>query len=72
MPFDVKLIEIYLHLFVLQRQSSHELHGRALAIDRFRGRFLDYPDVRFIEWHYNQCVKARIRGFAVGMKLSEQ
>ena len=25
------------------------------------------PDPRLVAWHYNQAVKARIRGFSVGM-----
>lgn len=62
----------YLHFFVLRLQSARESHGKALTADRFRGKLRDYPDPRFIKWHYNQCVKARIRGFAIGMELPEQ
>jgi len=73
---NVKLISqdgtYYLHFFVLQLQSARELHGKPLTADRFREKLCDYPNPRFIKWHYNQCVKARIRGFAIGMELSEQ
>ena len=75
-PRNLKLIfkdgTYYLHFFVLRLQSARELHGKALTADRFRGKLRDYPDPRFIKWHYNQCVKARIRGFAIGMELSER
>ena len=73
---NVKLISqdgtYYLHFFVLLLQSARELHGKALTAGRFRGKLRDYPDPRFIKWHYNQCVKARIRGFASGTELSER
>ena len=74
--YVVKLISqdgtYYLHFFVLRLQTARELHGKALTADRFRGKLRDYPDPRFIKWHYNQCVKARIRGFAIGMEPSER
>jgi len=73
-PCDVKLIfqdgTYYLHFFVLRLQSARELHGKALTADRFRGKLRDYPDPRFIKWQ--QCLKARIRGFAIAMELPER
>jgi len=71
----VKLISqdgtYYLHFFVLRLQTARELHGKALTADRFRGKLRHYPNPRIIKWHYNQCVKARIRDFAIGMERSE-
>ncbi|RSH89907.1 hypothetical protein EHS25_001893 [Saitozyma podzolica] len=59
----------YIHFFVLQIPQARELHGKSLPPNRFRGLDRDKPDPRFIRWHYNQCVKARIRGFAARMDL---
>lgn len=58
----------YLHCFILGLEAARELHGKVLRFDHFRGKEPDKPDPRFLRWHYNQCVKARIRGFAVGME----
>lgn len=58
----------YVHFFVV-RPGRCELHGKALRFDRFRGREENRPEPRFLRWHYNQCIKARIRGFAAGMEL---
>ena len=41
-----------------------------IRLDRFR--FLEPPDERLVAWHYNQAVKARIRGFAVDMSAIGQ
>ncbi|OWZ61946.1 hypothetical protein C366_00872 [Cryptococcus neoformans Tu401-1] len=59
----------YVHFFVLRTRTARELHGKALRSDRFRGEEEDRPEPRFLKWHYNQCIKARIRGFAAGMEL---
>jgi hypothetical protein len=60
----------YVHFFVLDRvHRARKLHGKVLPPDRFRGDEEDRPDPRFLRWHYNQCVKARIRGFAAGMEV---
>lgn len=37
--------------------------------ERFRGPISERPDPRLVQWHYAQCVKARIRGFAAGMEF---
>lgn len=60
----------YIHFFVLHLPSARELHGKPLGGVRFRRRIRDRPEPRFIRWHYNQCIKARIRGFAFGMEAS--
>ncbi|OXG17644.1 hypothetical protein C367_05139 [Cryptococcus neoformans Ze90-1] len=59
----------YLHFFVFRLEAVRELHGKALRFDRFRGKEQNRPEPRFLRWHYNQCIKARIRGFAAGMEL---
>ena len=62
----------YVHFFVAKPGSvRRQYHGKALGPDRFRGRIEDRPDPRYIEWHYRQCVMARVRGFASGMEIPE-
>jgi hypothetical protein len=62
----------YVHFFVAKPGSvRRQYHGKALGPDRFRGRIEDRPDTRYIEWHYRQCVMARVRGFASGMEIPE-
>lgn len=58
---------LYVHFFILRYPGAIELHGRRLTPDCFRGSASSRPDPRFIRWHYNQCLKARIRGFSVGL-----
>ncbi|OCF70811.1 hypothetical protein I204_08538 [Kwoniella mangroviensis CBS 8886] len=69
LSFYFKDGDYYLHFFVLRLQMARELHGKRLASNRFRGKDRDRPDPRYLKWHYNQCIKARIRGFAAGMEL---
>jgi hypothetical protein len=59
----------YIHFFLLQVPLAREFHGKSLPSNRFRGLDRDKPDPRFIRWHYNQCIKARIRGFAARMDI---
>lgn len=58
----------YVHFFVLRYPNAIDLHGTAISPSRFRGPATQRPDARFVKWHYNQCIKAHIRGFAVGMQ----
>ena len=60
----------YVHYFIPKTPEHFRLHGKALTPDRF-SRFHEPPDPRLVAWHYNQAVKARIRGFSVGMGISE-
>ncbi|KAK1920690.1 hypothetical protein DB88DRAFT_520451 [Papiliotrema laurentii] len=60
----------YVHFFVAPAASDRRRwHGKALGPERFRGRPEDRPDPRFIDWHYKQCLMARIRGFSAGMAI---
>lgn len=56
----------FVHFFLLKYPDALHLHGKAIPPHRFRGDECWRPDIRLIQWHYNQCVKAHIRGFAVG------
>jgi hypothetical protein len=44
-----------------------EYHGKQIPAQRFHGFAEWRPDRRFLSWHYNQCLKAHIRGFSYGM-----
>lgn len=57
----------YVHFFILGYPDAARLHGMRIPPERFRGPISERPDPRFVQWHYAQCVKARIRGFAAGM-----
>jgi len=46
---------VFAHCFAA---TFSELHGREVEC---RG-----PDVRLLQWHYTQCVKARFRGIYTG------
>lgn len=60
----------YVHFFVAPIASDRRRwHGKALGPERFRGRADDRPDPRFINWHYKQCLMARIRGFSAGLEV---
>lgn len=56
-PFEGSL---YVHMF---GASHHEWHGKRL---HFRSRpWARPPKAKLLEWHYAQCLMARIRGFSV-------
>ncbi|WVQ88642.1 hypothetical protein IAS59_002379 [Cryptococcus gattii] len=57
----------YVHCFSMGLQGASEWHGKAIPSNWFRGESRDLPDPVLVEWHYSQCLKARIRGFSVGM-----
>lgn len=59
-----------MHYFLPASDDDKRLNGMEIPPDRFR--FLDPPDPRLVAWHYNQAVKARIRGFAVDMSAMAQ
>ncbi|AGV14750.1 hypothetical protein, variant [Cryptococcus neoformans var. grubii H99] len=59
----------YVHFFVLGYPDATRLHGMRIPPERFRGPISERPDPRLVQWHYAQCVKARIRGFAAGMEF---
>jgi hypothetical protein len=59
---------IYVHFFILKYPDAFKLHGKAIPLHRFRGNPNSRPDPAFLEWHYSQCVKARIRGFSAGIE----
>jgi len=61
----------FVHYFIPTEAEHFELHGKALTPDRF-GRFYDPPDPRLVAWHYSQAVKARIRGYSVGMNVKKR
>jgi hypothetical protein len=56
----------YVHFFIAGTKAKEDLHGKAIPLTRF-SKIYDPPDPRLLAWHYNQAVKARIRGFSVGM-----
>ncbi|CAD6586988.1 MAG: hypothetical protein TREMPRED_004619 [Tremellales sp. Tagirdzhanova-0007] len=56
------------HYFLPASDDEKRLNGMKLPPDRFR--FMEAPDERLVAWHYNQAVKARIRGFAVDMRAT--
>ena len=58
---------IYVHWFIADTPDAEKYHGKAIPLDDFRGKATFRPDPAFLAWHYSQCVKARIRGFSVGM-----
>nr|ODN86713.1 hypothetical protein L203_03961 [Cryptococcus depauperatus CBS 7841] len=58
---------LYVHFFHPVYSGKNDWHGKAIPPDFFRGPPEDRPDPTLLHWHYSQCVKARIRGFAVGM-----
>nr|ODO04312.1 hypothetical protein L204_00670 [Cryptococcus depauperatus CBS 7855] len=58
---------LYVHFFHPAYSEKNDWHGKAIPPDFFRGPPEDRPDPTLLHWHYSQCVKARIRGFAVGM-----
>jgi hypothetical protein len=56
----------YVHFFTRSALSVH--HGQVIRPDRFRVHSPDdLPDPKLLAWHYAQCARARIRGFAAGM-----
>lgn len=57
----------YVHFFTPYRAEDFQLHGKAIPPERF-SKYYDPPDPRLIAWHYNQAVKACIRGYSVGMR----
>lgn len=62
----------YVHFFLLgrsrvSRQAALQYHGTAIPPSRFRSDDTDFPNVALVNWHYQQCLKARIRGFSVRM-----
>ena len=61
----------YAHFFILSYPGAWDLHGKAITRERFRENVEWRPDPRLIAWHYNQCFKAHIRGFAAGCGESE-
>jgi hypothetical protein len=51
------------HFFVKSKYS--DLHGKTITRDRFRlNSDLDLPNPKLLAWHYAQCVRGHIRGFA--------
>jgi hypothetical protein len=60
----------YVHCFTLGRSEGAALHGKKLSNDRFRGLEESRPDWRLVEWHYEQCLMAHMRGFSAGMDQS--
>lgn len=56
----------YVHAF---NETCIPQHGKRIPPDRFHGPADWRPDPDLIAWHYKQCVKARIRGFSVGMAI---
>ncbi|WVO21738.1 uncharacterized protein IAS62_003050 [Cryptococcus decagattii] len=57
----------YVHCFSMGLLGASEYHGKAIRRDQFRGSSRNLPDPVLIDWHYNQCLKARVRGFSIGM-----
>ena len=59
---------MYIHFFDLSvLPDARQLHGKPIPSEQFRSLPEEYPDPRFLLWHYSQCVKAHIRGFSVDM-----
>jgi len=56
--------------FLSASDDEKHLIGMEIPPDRFR--FWEPPDPRLVAWHYNQAIKARIRGFAVDMGAAAQ
>jgi hypothetical protein len=62
---------LFVHYFILNSAGARQRHGTALPPQRFHGESSWRPDPRFVKWHYNQCIKARIRGFSIGVTPDE-
>jgi len=60
----------YVHFFDRDLPGADDFHGKAIHSTRFHTRSSKHPDPRLINWHYRQCVMARIRGFASGMEIA--
>lgn len=57
----------YLHSFDSDPSdptSSRFYHGRRLLLNKTFGNA--WPHLALIDWHYRQCLMARVRGFAAG------
>ena len=61
----------FVHFFTPRAEDYH-LHGKQISTTRFRSDPNDFPDPKFCEWHYKQCVQAHLRGFAVDMSVNAQ
>lgn len=59
---------LYVHFFSLTSPGASELHGRAIPPHWFRGAETERPDPVLLQWHWSQCVKARLRGFSSDMQ----
>ncbi|WVO14627.1 hypothetical protein L204_102264 [Cryptococcus depauperatus] len=58
---------LFVHCFLVPYSIFSRWHGKMISPDFFRGDPSRRPDPILLHWHYNQCVKARMRGFSVGM-----
>ncbi|RSH94179.1 hypothetical protein EHS25_003982 [Saitozyma podzolica] len=56
----------YVHFFNPEDITYKRLNGKAIPPSRFR--YHEGPDPVLVAWHYRQTIRARIRGFSVGMK----
>jgi len=55
------------HFFALEDPEMRQVHGRLLdPTIEMRVQPREYIDEKLANWHYRQCVLARIRGFSEG------
>jgi hypothetical protein len=56
---------LYAHFFRLDLQNALLCHGMAIPHTRFNIRSTQYwPKPEYLQWHYRQCLMARMRGFS--------
>jgi hypothetical protein len=56
---------LYAHFFRLDLQNALLWHGMAIPHTRFNIRSAQYwPKPEYLQWHYRQCLMARMRGFS--------
>ncbi len=68
---------LYVHIFVASDRTYLQYHGKKIdPVTRFKiqdpSTGIGYPDPTLLQWHYKQCVQARIRGYAYDMSINAQ
>jgi hypothetical protein len=68
---------LYIHIFDASDRTYVQYHGKRIdPATRFKiqepSTGIGYPDRKLLQWHYKQCVQARIRGYAYDMSINAQ
>lgn len=50
---------MYAHFFDLTLPEARQWHGKAIRDSRFHIN-TDWPELAYVKWHYDQCIKMRL------------